>query len=62
MLVLSIIIFIKGSPRGDGLSRGSPDANHAIEINSEENYTCYSICYIISNKHRAGLFKIKQLI
>ena len=50
------------NPRGDGLSRGSPDANHAIEINSEENYTCYSICYIVSNKHRAGLFKIKQLI
>ena len=37
---------IKGSPKGDGLSRGSPDANHAIELNSEENYTCYSICYI----------------
>ena len=62
MFNLYLIIFIKGSPRGDGLSRGFPDANHAIEINSEANYTCYSICYIMSNKHRAGLFKNKTII
>ena len=54
-LIINKLFLFKGSPRGDGLSRGSPDANHAIETRELGSSGPYAMVFCLDDLDKKSI-------